>query len=260
MDRLLSLQRCIEARADLARDASFVDRLCVTKVGDQAYLDFYGDPFGEAFGDLLDALSDTSVANSIGALDIRGPNEGSNGTRNWDITRLAEGAAFFPKLRRLSIEQTKPTDHNMSIVARSYDEEGVLAKILAKAPRLEVLIVPSAPNADFFRIGKHPIQHLSVDTGYDHQGFIANLARSSCFPDLGSLWFGEYNETYMDDFSAHLTPFADYRELFASSAFASVRAFQWRNPVCTAAEMAEIKNLKQERQVSIVRWSSEWLR
>jgi len=98
-----------------------------------------------------------------------------------------------------------------------------------------------------------------VDTGYDHQGFIANLARSSCFPDLRRFEFGEYIETYMDDFAAHLTAFAHYRELFSSSAFASVRTFLWKNPVCNQAEMAEIKAMKQGRQVLLVRWSTEWM-
>lgn len=56
MDRLLALQRNIEARADLGWDASFVDRLCVTLAGNSACLDFYGDPFGEAFSELLDVM------------------------------------------------------------------------------------------------------------------------------------------------------------------------------------------------------------
>jgi hypothetical protein len=260
MELLITLQRTIEARAVPNRDASITERLCVTKVGDRAHLDFYGDPFGESFGDLLDALLDLDVANSLASLDLRGPDTGVNGTRNWELNSIAESTVVFPELRRLSIEQTKPTDHNRSIVARCYHEEGVLAKVLAKAPKLEVLITPSAPNADFFGIGQRPIQYLSVDTGYDHQGFIANLARSSCFPNLRSLEFGEYNETDMEDFSVHLTPFADYRELFSSPAFASVRVFQWRNPACSPAEMAELTSLKTGRQVLVARWSAEWMR
>jgi hypothetical protein len=136
----------------------------------------------------------------------------------------------------------------------------VLARILAKAPVLKVLVTPSAPNAAFFQVGPCAIEHLSVDTGYDHQGFIANLARSSYFPMLKSFEFGEYHETYMDDFSAHLTPFADYRQLFASAVFAPVRVFQWRNPACSPEEMAEIKSLKRGRQVLVVRWSADWMR
>ena len=75
-------------------------------------------------------------------------------------------------------------------------------------------------------MGPRPLRLLSVDTGYDHQGFIANLARSACFPKLQSFEFGEYNETYIEDSAAHLTPVADYRELFTSRAFAPVKVFR----------------------------------
>jgi hypothetical protein len=259
MDRLLALQNAIEARAASDRDASFIECLSVVKVDSLAHLDFYGHCCGESFGELLDALADKRIANSLASLDLRGPDEGANGTRNWDLTPLAKSPASFPNLRRLAIEQTKPADHNKTILAHEYEEDGVLAKILAKAPALEVLVTPSAPNADFFQVGKRPIEHLSVDAGYDHQDFIANLAESSCFAKLRSFEFGEYNETYMEDFSAQVTPFADYRRLFESSAFASVEVFQWRNPACSPAEMATIKNLTKNRQVLIVRWTAEWI-
>lgn len=260
MDRLVALQRTIEGRVDADRDASFVDRLCVTEAKDVCHLDFYGDPNGESFFELLDTLTTRDVADVVTSLDLRGPDEGANGTRNWDLSTIANSTASFPRLRRLNIEQIKPSDHNRTIIGRNYEEEGTLAKILSKAPSLEVLVTPSAPNADFFNVGQRAIQHLSVDAGYDHQGFIANLARSACFPGLRSFEFGEYNETYMEDFSAHLTPFADYRELFVSSAFASVRVFRWRNPVLSLEEMAEVKSFKKGRQILVVRWSAEWLR
>jgi hypothetical protein len=260
MDRLVALQQAIEACAVADKDSSFIDRMSVIKVDKLAHLDYYGDPSGEAFGELLDTLADRRVAYSLASLELRGPDEGANGTRNWDLTPIADCAVSFPELRRLSIEQSKPADHNRTIVARSYEEDGVLAKILAKAPALEVLVTPSAPNADFFRVGQRPIEHLSVDTGYDHQRFIANLAESSCFAHLRSFEFGEYNETYMEDFAAHVTPFADYQRLIGSSAFASVQVFQWRNPACSPAEMEQIKKLKKGRQVLVVRWSAEWMR
>src|SRR5207248_1056697 len=82
---------------------------------------------------------------------------GANGTRNWDLSLIADSDAVFPQLRALSIEQTKPGDHNRSIVAAVYEEEGILARILARAPVLESLVTPSAPNADFFRVGERPL-------------------------------------------------------------------------------------------------------
>lgn len=187
MDRLNLLRLAIEGRASTDRDVEFIDHLCVTMVRDVACVDFYGDPSGESYFGLLETLAHPEVANSISSIDLRGPDTGANGTRNWDLSILAESATTFPILRRLCIEQTKPADHNQTIVAKEYGEDGVLARILAKAPALEVLVTPSAPNSEFFSIGLHSLEHLSVDSGYDHQNFIANLAGSSCFPKLRSL-------------------------------------------------------------------------
>jgi len=260
MDRLLKLQQKIAGRADLERDPALIDRLCVTRVGERIHIDFFGDPFGESYHDLLGVLAGPDVAEALGSLELRGPDEGANGTRNWDLRAIAESDGELPNLRHLSIERTKPADHNRSIIGADYDEDGVLAQIIAKAPRIESLIAPSAPNADFFRVGRRPFRFLDIDTGYDHQGFIANLARSSCFPELQVFEFGEYHETYMDDFAAHVTPFENYRELFLSPACASVHVVQWRNPACTPQAFAELKQLTSECQVMIVRWSAEWIR
>ena len=259
MDRLIALQRLVESRATPDEDVLSVDRLCVTRFGQLAHINFYGDPFGESFRELLEVLTDEPVAKCVASLVLCGPDEGSNGTRNWDLTTLAQSRAFYPNLRCLSIEQTKPGDHNISIVAHSYDEDGVIASLLSKAPALEVLITPSAPSPDFFRIGSETLTRLSVDAGYDHQRFISNLARSLSFPKLWSLEFGEYRETYMDDFSSLVTPFADYRELFSSRAFESVKVFRWRSPSCSSEEMSEVKALTKDCQVQVVRWSAEWI-
>jgi hypothetical protein len=126
-------------------------------------------------------------------------------------------------------------------------------------PALESLTVPSAPNAEFFRVGSKTLAHLNVDTGYDHQGFIANLARSKSFPQLSWFEFGEYGETNVDDFAAHVTPFADYRKLFGSPAFKKVDYFIWRNPACTEKELRETRRLLKNRQVLVAHWSATYL-
>ena len=165
----------------------------------------------------------------------------------------------FPSCDDFALSKPNPTTTTNQSSLKPTKKIGVLAKILAKSPALEVLVTPSAPNADFFQVGTRALEYLSVDTGYDHQKFIANLARSSCFPKLRLLEFGEYHETYMKDFSAHLTPFADYRELFASPAFAGAKSFHWRHPRCSPEEMAEVKSLKKDCQVLVVQWSAEWI-
>ncbi|MDB5350259.1 MAG: hypothetical protein JWN86_1506 [Planctomycetota bacterium] len=259
MDRLAQLQRSLAERADADAEPDSLDRLNVMAVHGQWHIDFYGDPFGEAYEELMSVLALPEVAGSMVSLSLRGPDEGSNGTRNWNISMLAESPTALPRLRSLSLERTRPADHNRSIVARDYDEDGVLAALLAKAPRLEFLESPSAPNAEFFKVGRRPLRFLSVDAGFDHQIFIGNLARSSCFPDLRHLEFGEFAETYMEDFNSFVTPLADYQSLFASPAFAPVRGFVWRNPACSAEDIASLKAIDESRQILVVRWSADWI-
>jgi hypothetical protein len=198
----------------------------------------------------------------IGSLFLRSHSDlGINGTRNWDLWLLVHGDVVFPNLRSFSVEQSKPGDHNRVIVADNYDEAGVLGRLLCKAPALEKLTVPSAPDSSFFELKSHPLRYLNVDASYDTQGFIGNLAASSCFPNLTAFEFGEFNETYLDDFPASCTPFDDYRHLFVSEAFSRVKMFVWRNPVCSESEMMELRSLRSKGglQIKIVQFSSRYL-
>jgi hypothetical protein len=113
--------------------------------------------------------------------------------------------------------------------------------------------------ASFFNIGDRPICHLNIDAGYDTQDFISNLAKSSCFPNLYHLEWGEYNENYMDDFTTHCTPFDRYIELFRSPVFRQLRSFVWRNPICTNSEIEELKKLKPDLQILVVRFSANYI-
>jgi hypothetical protein len=237
-----------------------VNRLCITAVAGDLHVDYHGTAFDEPLHDLLTVLVTPEVSEVLTSLTLRGADEGANGTRNWDLGILADGDVAFGRLRELSVEQTKPADHNRTIVAATYSEEGVLARILQRAPNLLSLTTPSAPNAAFFEVGRRPLTFLSVDAGYDTQDFVRNLARSSCFPDLQCLEFGEYNETYMEDYATHCTPIRDYQELFASKAFQPVRRFVWRNPRCSAAEIAALKAMRRDLQLLVIRASAEYIK
>lgn len=253
------LQRRLTDAVDPDRPPAFHARLSSLDVGDRLYLDFWGSPFDEPYDELCKTLILPDVAFRLGSLSLRSPaDEGANGTRNWDLARLVEAQISFPNLRSFSIEQYMPGDHNRVIVAADYDEAGVLGRLLYKAPSLEALVVPSAPDATFFALRNHPLRFLSVDAGYDTQDFIPNLADSSCFHRLETLEFGEFNETYLDDFPSGCTPFDDYRRLFTSKAFSVVRRFVWRNPVCSEAEIEELRSLrpKSDLQIEIVQFSS----
>lgn len=256
---LAELQRHMMQNVGPDTPPEYIECLGITDVAGVLHIDFFGDPLDESFSAVLAAVASPEVSAQVGSLKLRGPDEGANGTRNWDLNPLVSGTGQFPRLRFVSIEQTKPADHNRTIVAATYDEDGVLAQLLAKAQNLTSLITPSAPNAEFFKTGNRSLAYLNVDAGYDHQGFIRNLARSSCFPDLICLEFGEYHETYMDDYPAHCTPFGDYQVLFNSSPFKSVERFVWRNPACSNEEISGLLALRPEMQLLVVRTSAGYI-
>ena len=247
------------AEPDLGEDNA---RVSILDFGSSIHIDFHGSPFEEAYHCLCDAIIDERVSGKLASLRLSSPmDEGANGTRNWDLSPLLK-AGEFPALRVLKIEQNVPESHNRVIVGSIYDEEGVLGALLHKSPRLESLVVPSAPDISFFEIKHQWLRFLSVDAGYDTQNFIQNLADSQSFPSLRHLEFGEYNETYMEDFLDSCTSYADYTKLFKSEAFRAVRNFTLRNPQLTEASIAELRAMRPSTHLTfqIVRWSSSYIR
>ena len=229
--------------------------VAITQTSNVFNLDFYGRCCDESYEDFLDTIARSDVAPLLRSIVIRGPDEGANGTRNWDIEPLLATGVTFTNLEKFSIQLNQPGDHNRIIIGSIDEEDGVLARLIEKTPRIQELTVPSAPSAAFFNIGKRPIRFLSVDSGYDTQDFIANLAKSSCFPDLQRLEWGEYQETYLEDYLDNCTQAADYQKLFKSNAFASVGFFLWRNPVCTSEDIRSLKALKPNLQFLVVHYS-----
>ena len=257
MNRLDTLRDRLDEQAEAVDHPERLERLSLIQAGDELHIGFFGDPLSEAFEELLSALIDPDVSTRLASLQLDAPDEGANGTKNWDLTPLGE--AEFPRLRVLDIARARPGEHNLPIVARDYDENGILGRLLDRMPSLTYLTAPSAPSAEFFRVGERPLRFLAVDAGYDHQGFVRNLASSSCFPELSVLEFGEYRESYMADFADRMTPFRDYEILFDSPAFGPIRTFVWRNPACTAEEVDALRARDLGLSILVVRWSVEML-
>lgn len=258
---LEQLRASLAAPSESFLDPTLYARLAIVEADGLLHVDFCGSPLELPYTRLCEVLSDRAVAGSLASISLRSPDEGANGTCNWDLGELVGGELVFRALRSFSIQQNAPGEHNRRIVAASHEEAGVLGRLLRKAPLLESLVVPSAPDGSFFTVSDHPLRHLSVDAGYDTQDFIAHLAASHCFPALRTLEFGEYNETYLETFPQGCTPMADYQRLFLSEAFASVKAFTWRNPVCTDDEIAALRALRPGRglQLKVVRTSSRYV-
>jgi hypothetical protein len=255
-------------RAELAAspedfaDPDLYARLSVVEAPSGYHIDFFGQPLEAPFEALCGALTSPEVAGRLVSLKLRCPDEGANGTCNWDLSGLADADVTFGALRMLAIQQNGPGQHNRIIVAASYDEDGVLARLLKRSPRLEALTTPSAPDKAFFEHDGHPLRYLSVDAGYDHQSFVRNLTESSSFPQLRALEYGDYQETYVEGWEDHRTPLADYEDLVRSPAVQSLRTLTLRNPALSDAQVADLcRALPQQAvQLELVRFSARHLR
>lgn len=236
-----------------------IRRLHVFELGGLFHLEYYGEAGGEGLDLFTAGISNGAVAPAIASIRISGPDEGYNGTRGFELAPLAAAATPFANLRYLHVQQMQPTDHNRTIIGSDYDECGVLAEIAAKAPVLTALTVPSAPSREFFGVSLPHLAYLNVDAGYDTQDFILNLSQSAGFPNLTCLEWGEYCESYMDDWRERCTPLDHYRSLFRSEAFRPVMRFVFRNPACSNSELAELKVTRPGLQVLMVRSTGEYV-
>lgn len=223
--------------------SELIPRVTFTEVGDQLDVDAFGVPMEKWYMELLRELTHESIAPVLRSIHFSGPDEGVNGIRNWNIEALIAPGVEFSGLEELRIERYRIGEHNRPIVAYDHYEEGVLAEVLRLSPSLRILVAPSAPDGDFFQVGERPLETLCIDAGLEHQNFLANLAASNCFPELCTLEWGEFNETYMEEWEKQCTPLADYQALFKSEALAGVGSFVLRNPVISDAEIAALKAL-----------------
>jgi hypothetical protein len=237
-----------------------VEKIYVAEVFGLLHVEFYGAPFGEFFLRFLAMLGEPEVATSLRSLTFRGPDEGANGTRNWDFTSLLVGAATFPNLTTLFIEPTAPEHHNQTIIAVDYEEEGQLARLLTKTPALRSLTAPSAPDDQFFAREPHPLSHIRIAAGYDHQGFIRNLGESPCFPMLRTLDFEDFNQRYEDDYLASCTPFEDYVRLITSSTFAGVQLLSLRNSPLSSEQLQTLRGLRRDLTLRAIQSHGVYIR
>jgi hypothetical protein len=207
----------------------------------------------------FDELAREPIASALLSLTIDGPDLGANGTCNWDLTAFAESDARYPLLQHLRIARNRPDQHNRRIVAATYDEDGVLGRIAEKAPLLQSLETPSAPRPNFLKADLRNLTHLHVDAGYDTHDFIRELARS--FPPmLTGLEWGDYAETYMDDWRTKTTPFEDMIALFQSNGFRQIQFFSLRNPIYADEELKRLAALRPGLSFRVVRSSHTYVR
>ena len=116
-------------------------------------------------------LSQQEIADKIIALRFQSPDEGANGTKELNFKRLVDSGVTFPNLTQFSVGLTNPTDHNTGIMVAeepwSFNENGIIARLVSIMPKLRSLTVPSAPDKSFFEIGPLKLTNLTVQAGYD---------------------------------------------------------------------------------------------
>lgn len=78
--------------------ADYLQDVSIIEVGELFHVDFYGSPFSEGYGDLIDTLAQLEVASQIKSLKFRTPDEGANGTCNWDLEPMLSTDAVFTRL------------------------------------------------------------------------------------------------------------------------------------------------------------------
>ncbi len=222
-------------------------------------VEYFGELWEEPFAWTLACLADQEVADAIVALSFTGPDEGANGTREWEFTPLLDSIVRFPLLKSLVVRPSGQADHNTALIQRAgtiMEESGDIARFVAKAPNLIQLTMPTAPDASFFTV---PLPHLStlvVESGSDTQNFIENLASSTNLTALWSLDFTESTElqsTWADEREpGFVTPFQAYERLFHSPMGEQLRALYLRNTCLTVEQLQALQALRPRLQFMVV--------
>lgn len=244
---------------------NFNPRFSFFRIGDLFTIYYYGpgyedDPsmkasnmeggYNYGYAALLDFLTVQENADKILSLVFDSEDEGANGVNEWRFDRLFNSDVTFPNLEEFKVRLTNPGDHNTSTI--NYDEEdGTVAKLVAKMPALKVLQVPSAPNASFFELEHSSLQYMVIQSGWDNQSFLENLANHKGFPNLYGLDFAEILDTFNDLEEDSYTSVETFKALFTSKIFTNEKRsfhFKLRNSRLTKEQLFEIQRVNPKVQ------------
>jgi uncharacterized protein (TIGR02996 family) len=172
----------------------------------------------------------------------------ANGTAEIYLDGYVTGSGQFTNMKRFATNFSNEDGECIIASIRTghgYDEAGLLAKLLDKCPTIEDLVIPSAPNHDFFSVGIRPVKRLRVKAGYATQDFILNLSRSDCFPQLEELDYRDC-DLNTNDWRQRATPFQHFVTLFRSPALASMHAVTLTDVLLTDSEVQELLSIRRE--------------
>jgi hypothetical protein len=104
------------------------------------------------------------------------------------------------------------------------------------------------------------LEYLNIDAGLDAQGFIGNMARMNPIPALRFFAWGEYCQTYMENWRDLTTSFEDMLALFQAAAFDSVRVCHLKNSIYSANEIVTLHGVRPNISLKLIRAASEYSR
>src|SRR3569833_865894 len=125
--------------ADGDPSAASENRIYSSVVNSGLCLRYDGVSYEEPFEIFLDLLAEQAIARNVISIEIAGPDEGANGTRNWDFTRRCGTNTSFPALKSFTVEPSPPNYHSQTIIAADYDEDGQTANLHARMHAIELL-------------------------------------------------------------------------------------------------------------------------
>jgi hypothetical protein len=247
----------IHAEASGAAAGTDWDRASVAPCGDLLRVAYHGDPWAEGCDVLFETLARPSIARFVASIELSSPDVGANGTCDWELDALLPHGTTYPALTTFRIARGDPYRNNRLVVVtpgRDGGDGGALARLCDAAPRLQMLETPSAPDGAFLARKREMLRTLEVNAGYDHAGFVLDLAaRGAVLPSLETFAWGDYVETYNHDWRTRTTPREDYVALFRSQTFARLRWFGWRFPPFSDADVDGLLRRAQGPTVRIER-------
>lgn len=278
-EELLTLQQDIfeyHNTAEYSYNLEYSPRIHFSKIGEYYEILFYGEGYDdtpsipakelepEEFNYGFCAFQDFLIENAekISSIIVTGPDQGANGTRSWNFSRIINAKVMFPNLVQFKVALTEIGDHNQSVIGEYDEEEGMIAKLVSKMPNLKVLQMPSAPDRSFFQLANLSIVKLIIQAGYAHQNFIENLANATNLKQLTSLDYTDVIDHFGDLDESEFTPYKAYEQLFESKLFSQYEHFhlKLRDTRVTEEQLIELQKIKNIQLLHIRPEAAKYIR
>jgi hypothetical protein len=225
-------------------------RLMVADLNGGLALHYFGEQH-DPWAAVAKLLAKADIAKHVVSLRIDGPDQGSNGCRDWRFDAMLKTKPIFEKLRDFWIRPTATSDHNFSFV-----EDGQLSSLLALMPELVNLTVPQAPDSAFFAHHFAHLRSITIGMEWRTHGFISSLAKAETLPSLFTLDFTDSLAPFQSNDAQEpewdSTPFEDYKALLSSPICERMRMLRLRNTRLTEAQYLKLQAIRPDLQFSVI--------